>query len=148
MNTANTLLEQLLEHEPTLTSEEYLKYRRRVEDAIRKAQRQERTVRLVTKIAWAVTGVILVLGCFADAYRDTFPDLWRLRLIVATMMCTACAVAFSVFYLINYRPRLRMAEQQAMLLGLERQLHELRMQIGHTRRAPEPVDEHDPAPTK
>jgi hypothetical protein len=131
MNNANqkNLMEQLLDQELPLTNEQYLAYRRRVTDGIRKVQREARTMRIVTKSAWAVTGVVFLIDAIIDFNRDAFPEMVRLSLIFPTTVCLACAAAFLAFYLINYRPRLRNVEQEAILLSLHRQLHELRSQL-------------------
>src|SRR5512141_1358336 len=135
MNNAdqNNLMEQLLDQELPPTSEQYLAYRRRVGDGIRKLQREERIMRIVTKICWAVTGVVLLIDGILDFNLDKTPgspvDLVRLSLFFPTLVCLACSTAFLAFYLVNYRPRLRNAERDAMLLSLQRQLHELRSQL-------------------
>lgn len=131
MNNANqkNLMEQLVDQELPLTDEQYLAYRRRVSDGIRKVQREERIMRIVTKGAWAVTAVVLLIGGILDFNRDKVPDLVRLSFISATAVCLACSTALLAFYLINYRPRLRNAEHEVMLLSLQRQLHELRSQL-------------------
>jgi hypothetical protein len=123
------LMEQLLDQELPLTDEQYLAYRRRVTDGIRKVQREEKTMRILTKSAWGVTGLVFVVASIIDFNRDSIPDLVRLSSISAVMVCLACATALLTFYLINYRPRLRNAEHQATLLSLQRQLHELRLQM-------------------
>ena len=134
MNNASqkSLMEQLLDQELPLTDEQYLAYRRRVSDGIRKVQREERVMRIVTKSAWGVTGVVLLIAGILDR-PERIPgspeDLVRLSLICVTIVCLACSTALLAFYLINYRPRLRNAEHEAMLLSLQRQLHELRSQL-------------------
>ena len=141
MNNANqkNVMEQLLDQELPLTGEQYLAYRRKVSDGIHKVQREERTMRNVTKIAWAVTGVVFLIDGILDFNLERIPgspgDLIRLSLIFPTLVCLACSTALLAFYLINYRPRLRNAEHEAMLLSLQRQLHELRKQLaqGSTR---------------
>ena len=131
MNNANqnNLMEQLLDQELSPTDEQYLAYRRKVSDSIRKVQREERIMRIVTKSAWAVTAVVLLIGGILDFNRDTVPDLVRLSFISAIAVCSACSTALLAFYLINYLPRLRNAEHESMLLNLQRQLHELRSQV-------------------
>ncbi len=129
MNKANEFIEQLLNTQGSPTEEQYLAYRQKVSEGIRKVQREEKTMRIMTLGAWAVTGVVFLIAGVIDFNRDRFPDLLRLNALVATVLCLACAGAFLAFYLINYRPRLRNAEHEAMLLGLQRQLHEVRNQV-------------------
>ena len=128
MNTAKqqSVMEHLLDVELPPTSEQYLAYRQRVSDGIRKVQREEKIMRIATKSAWAVTGLVFLVASIMDFNRATIPDLVRLSSISVAIVCLACATAFLAFYLINYRPRLTQAEQQAMLLALRRQLDELR----------------------
>ena len=134
MNNASqkSLMEQLLDQELPLTDEQYLAYRRRVSDGIHKVQREERVMRIVTKSAWGVTGVVLLIAGILDR-PERIPgspeDLVRLSLIFPTLVCLACSTALLAFYLINYRPRLRNAEHEAVLLSLQRQLHELRTRM-------------------
>jgi len=135
MNNANqrNLMEQLLDHELPLAHEQYLAYRQRVSDGIRKVQREERIMRIATKSAWAAAAVVLVVVGILDFIFERTPgvpaDLARLSLISLTLVCLACSTAPLAFYLINYQPRLRNAEHEAMLLSLPRQLHELRSQM-------------------
>jgi ABC-type Fe3+ transport system permease subunit len=77
----------------------------------------------------AVPGIVFVIGGIIDFNRDVIPDLVRFSLIAVAIVCLACATAFLAFYLINYRPRLRKAEQDTMLLTLQREPHELRSQL-------------------
>jgi hypothetical protein len=142
----NNLMEQLLEQELPLTNEQYLAYRRRVSDGIRKVQKQERIMRIVTKSAWAVTAIVLLSGAIVDFNRDAFSDMVRLWVIAATILCINAAVALLVIYLINYRPRLRNTEQEAMLLGLQRQLDELRHQLQQSPNRPLPAHGNDALP--
>jgi hypothetical protein len=132
----NNVMEQLLEQELPLTNEQYLAYRRRVSDGIRKVQKQERIMRIVTKSAWAVTGIVLLSGAIVDFNRDALSEMVRLWLIAANIVCINAAVALLAIYLINYRPRLRNTEQEAMLLALQRQLHDLRNQLCQTANRP------------
>ena len=71
MNKANqkNLMEQLLDQELSPTDEQYLAYRRKVSDSIRKVQREERIMRIVTKSAWAVTA-----GELGQALRIGLPN--------------------------------------------------------------------------
>lgn len=140
------LMEQLLDQELPLTNEQYLAYRRRVTDGIRKVQREARTMRIVTKSAWAVTGLVYLIDAIIDFNRDAFPDSVRLSLVFPTVACLACAVAFLAFYLINYRPRLRSVEQEAVLLDLQRQLHELRNQMAQGANRPPAAHGNDALP--
>jgi hypothetical protein len=142
----NNLMEQLLEQELPLTNEQYLAYRRRVSDGIRKVHKQERFVRRVTQGAWAVTGIVLLCGGIVDFNRDAFPDMLRLWVISANIVCINTAVALLAIYLINYRPRLRNVEQEAMLLGLQRQLDELRHQLQQSPNRPPPAHGNDALP--
>jgi hypothetical protein len=142
----NNLMEQLLEQELPLTNEQYLAYRRRVSDGIRKVQREERIMRIVTKSAWAVTGVVFLVDAIVDFNRDAFSDMVRLNLIFPTAVCLACSVALLAIYLINYRPRLRNTEQEAILLGLQRQLDELRHQLQQSPNRPPPAHGNDALP--
>jgi hypothetical protein len=103
-------------------------------------------VRIVTKSAWAVTGIVLLSGAIVDFNRDAFSDLVRDWVIVANIVCINAAVALLVIYLINYRPRLRNTEQEAMLLGLQRQLHELRHQLQQSPNRPPPAHGNDVFP--
>lgn len=128
------------------TAELSLAYRRRVSDGILKVQKQERIVRIVTKSAWAVTGIVLLSGAIVDFNREAFSDLVRDWVIVANIVCINAAVALLVIYLINYRPRLRNTEQEAMLLGLQRQLHELRHQLQQSPNRPPPAHGNDALP--
>ena len=146
MNKAKKLMEQLLESESLPTEEQYLAYRQRVSEGIRRAQREEKIMRIMTKSSWAVTGVVFLIGGIIDFNRDRFPDLVRLNFIVATVLCFSCAVAFLAFYLINYRPRLRNAEHEAMLLGLQRQLRELQRQLPEHPRRPPSAEGHETMP--
>ena len=134
MNTSQkNWMEQLLDLELPLSDEQYLAYRRRVSDSIRKVQREEKIMRIVTKSAWAVTAVVFLIVGILDFNLEKTPgspgDLVRLSLILPTLVCLAGSTALLAFYLINYRPRLRNAEHEAMLLSLQRQLHELRSQL-------------------
>ena len=135
MNNTNqkNLMEQLLDQELPLTDEQYLAYRRRVSDSIRKVQREEKIMRIVTKSSWALTAVVFLIVGILDSNLERVPgspqDLFRLSLIFPTLVCLACSTALLAFYLINYRPRLRNAEHEAMLLSMQRQLHELRAHL-------------------
>lgn len=140
-----SFMEQLLEQEPALTNEQYLAYRAKISEGIRKAHNQERTMRIVTKSAWVVTGVVILTGMILDFNRDSFPEIVRLWLIAATMLCLACSTAFLVFYLVNYRPRLKDAEQHVLLLTLQRQLCELRAQLEQTSDRSVPTNREDTA---
>jgi hypothetical protein len=127
------LMKQLLDQELPLTDEQYLAYRQRVSDGIRKVQREETIMRIVTKSAWALTAVVFLIVGILDFNLERVPgspgDLVRLSLIFPTLICLACSTALLAVYLINYRPRLKNAEHEAMLLSLQRQLHELRSQL-------------------
>ena len=139
-------VEQLLDQELPLTNEQYLAYRRKVTERVGKVRREEWLVRVVTKSAWAVTGIAFLIGGIIDFNRDAIPDLVRLITISVAIVCLACATAFLVFYLINYRPRLRNAEQEAMLLALQRQLHEIRSQLPQGSNRPPSAQGKDAAP--
>ena len=140
MSTAkqHSVMEHLLDVELSPTSEQYLAYRQRVSDGIRKVQREEKIMRITTKSAWAVTGLVFLVASIMDFNRATVPNLVRLSAISVTVVCLACATALLVFYLLNYRPRLRNAEQQAMLLTLRRQLDELRHPLPQGANRPTP----------
>ena len=140
------VMEQLLEQELPLSNDQYQAYRRRVSDGIRKVQKQERIVRIVTKIAWALTGIVLLGGAIVDLNRDTIPEMVRLWSIAAIVVCMNGAIALLAIYLINYRPRLRNAEQEAMLLGLQRQMHELSNQLQQSTNRPPPGLGNDASP--
>ena len=131
MNNANprNIMEQLLDQELPPTNEQYLAYRQRLSDGIRKVQKQEKIVRNATQCAWALFAAIMVGGFIVDFNRDAFSEMVRLYLMAATVISTGLAIALLAIYLINYRPSLRHAEQEAMLLSLQRQLHDLRGQI-------------------
>jgi hypothetical protein len=148
MNKANqkNVMEQLLDQELPLAGEQYLAYRRRVSDGIRKVQREERIMRIVTKSAWGFAGLVFVGASIIDFNRDRISDLVRLSSISVVIVCLACATALLAFYLINYRPRLRNAEQQAILLSLQRQLQEIRNQLPRPRNNPPPAQEKDASP--
>jgi hypothetical protein len=141
MNNANqkNLMEQLPDQELPLTHEQYLPYRRRVSDGIRKVQREERIMRIVTKSAWAVTAVVLLVGGILDFNRDKIPHIVRPSFIFPTVVCLTCSTTFLAFYSINYRPRLRNAEHEAILLSLQGQLHELRTQLPQGSNRPPPA---------
>ncbi len=97
-------------------------------------------MRIVTKSAWALTGVVFLIVGILDFNLEKVPgspgDLLRLSLILPMLICLACSTAFLAFYLINYRPRLRNAEHEAMLLSLQRQLHEVRGQLSQNPHRP------------
>ena len=132
-------MEQLLDQELPPTNEQYLAYRQRLSDGIRKVQKQEKIVRIATQCAWALFAAIMVGGFIVDFNRDAFSEMVRLYLIAGTVISTGLAIALLAIYLINYRPSLRHAEQEAMLLSLQRQQHELRLQLQQrTNRPPAP----------
>ena len=144
------LMEHLLDQELPLSDERYLAYRRRVGDGIRKVQREEKIMRIVTKSAWAVTAVVFLIVGILDFNLERTPgspgDLARLSLISVAIVCLACSVALLAFYLINYRPRLKNAQHEAMLLDLQRQLHELRSQLSKRTDHPSAVQGTDARP--
>ena len=148
MNNTNQqrLVEQLLAQDPPLTDEQYRDYRLKISHGIRTAHKQRRLVRMVTQVAWAMTALVLFAGFLVDFHRDAFPETVRLGVIAATIACLACAVALLAIYLINYRPRLRSEEQEAMLLGLQRQLHELRRQMPPSMPQPSPAQKQPASP--
>jgi hypothetical protein len=79
------------------TDEQYLAYRRRVSDGIRKVQREERIIRIAMKSAWAVTGVVFLIDGTLDFNLERTPgspgDWVRLSLIFPTLVCLACSTA-------------------------------------------------------
>jgi threonine aldolase len=128
MNKSNdkNLMERLLEQELPATGAQYARYRRELSEKLRKIKREEKMMRLVSKIAWGVFGLMMIIGAVVDFNRDRVPEFTRLSLMAATMVTLACAVALLAIYLINYRPRVSRGEQEVMLLELQRQLSELR----------------------
>jgi SNF2-related domain len=140
----------VLDQELPLIDEQYLAYRRRVSERIHKVQREERTMRIVTKNAWATTAVVFLIVGILDFNLERIPgspgDLVRLSLIFPTLVCLACSTALLAFYLINYRPRLKNTEHEAMLLSLQRQLHELRSQLPQGSTQPLTAQVEDPSP--
>ena len=130
MNTKQKhLLEKFLDQELPATGEQYLAYRQKVKDGLGKVRHKERLMRIATQAAWAMTGLLLLLGGIVDFNRDRFPEQLRLWAIAVIAVSLACATALLAFYLLNYRPRLSKTEQDAVLVDLQQQLHELREQF-------------------
>jgi hypothetical protein len=118
--------EQLLEQELPVTSEQYTRCRHQLSERLRRTKREEKTMRTLSKIAWSVTGLFMLMGAVVDFNRDRFTEFARLSLITATVLSLACATALLVIYLLNYRSRVGRGQQEVILLELHRQLSAIR----------------------
>ena len=125
-NHEKSVMEQLLEEELPVNGEQYMRYRNQLNERLRRMKREEKTVRVLCKIAWSVTGLLMLMGAVVDFNRDHFSEFARLSLITGTILSLACATALLVIYLLNYRSRASRGAQEGILLELHRQLSEIR----------------------
>jgi len=116
----------LLSQEQPLDARQYSEYRWKLNERLRRVEREEKCMRIIAAVSWGIGGLLFLAGAIVDFNREQFPETVRLSLIAAIIIATTCAVALSLLYLVRYRPRLRRFEQVALLEQLQREVRELR----------------------
>lgn len=126
-------VEELLNQMPQLNSEQYLNYRRELDDKLARARREEKSMRWIVIGAWLGALVLYVGGVLLFILSGLhLPDWFRLPLVLAILVLFLAALLLLTLYLFKYRRKLnhaRAAAQEAALGEIQRQLNELRAQL-------------------
>ena len=119
--------EGLLAQEDDLGKSQYEEYRMELEKMINRAERNEIQVRTATIVAWACVFLCpWVMMCVDQG--GWAPDFVMFILGSVYFLSIVCSVAFTLLYLLKYRPaltRTRDERQVAILSELEKQMAEL-----------------------
>ena len=121
MNTdGKKFAEELLKQEHFLPPQQYAEYRRRLDEKMARAEREERTMRRVVYVFCALIGLAYLSGfCLS---LNQYVTLALPGLCVAAVLFPVCAIVL-LFYFLKYRPRLHDARREgthAILIDLER----------------------------
>jgi Ni/Fe-hydrogenase subunit HybB-like protein len=136
-NQQEQFVEGLLNQMPQLSSEQYLKYRRELDDKLARARREEKAMRWIVVGAW-LAALALCLGAVLWSRHSGRPPLgrydeWLPPLnVAAALLLPVGALLLLGLYLFKYRIRVSRARHQAQaadLAEVQRQLNELRAQL-------------------
>ena len=139
---------RLLRQDEPPTDAEYREYRRRLEDALAAAERRVRVTGYVVVGSCVVSLTLMfvggskVLGDFDPWSRDA--TAWSVAAGVVYVLATGLFFLSLASYCSRFRPRVRDAKDQlrdTAILGLQRQLRELREQAGRDARGAPDADQ-------
>ena len=119
----------LLNQERPLSAQQYAEYRRKLNEKLRRVEREEKSMRIIAAVSWGVWGLLALAGGIVDFNREHLPEIVHLRLVSAVFAATIVVIALSLIYLARYRPRLRKFEQVALLEQLQQEIRELRNRL-------------------
>jgi hypothetical protein len=130
---------QLLQQDEPLNESEYKKYRTNLEDALNRAERNEKLVGRIAVICFVVAVALMFVG--GSRVLGSF-DPWdnNATVLSVTLGVIYCAAGVTFWFAIasyfsRFRPRTREAKdtiRDARVLELEHEINELRRQIEGT----------------
>jgi hypothetical protein len=133
VNANNDFKEMLLRQGPQLSPDQYAEYRRRLDDRLAGAAREERSMRRIVYLVCGLAGALWLLGwdLILNNNVEILSGLIGGLLLVAGALLPILAGYALLLYCLKYRPNLKEAQQQeqrALLLDVQHQLNELREQ--------------------
>ncbi len=126
----------LLEHEDPLNEAEYKEYRMRLEDALTRAERNEKMTGVLSVTCFVVALILMFVGGsrVLGSFDPWSKDATILSVTLGVIYCVAGVVFWISLasYFSRFRPRTRQARdsiRDANIIELRREIGELRKQI-------------------